>query len=105
MYQQREFLKLAPRRSVEPDTYWLHFSRTAMTCRFEITLSTSEQSGVQAPSAVLADAETFHHAAAEIFYDHVGLFEQVSEDRAALQVFEVISFPHSRIVPVPCGKQ
>ncbi|MEK7829971.1 MAG: FAD:protein FMN transferase, partial [Acidobacteriota bacterium] len=57
MYQRREILKLAPRRSVEPDAYWLHVSRQAMACRFEITLPASEQSGVKAASAALAEAE------------------------------------------------
>jgi thiamine biosynthesis lipoprotein len=57
MYQRREILKLAPRQTDRPDAYWLHVSRTAMACRFEITLPVSEQSGVKAASAVLSEAE------------------------------------------------
>lgn len=57
MYQRREILKLTPRRNVEPDAYWLHVSRAAMACRFEITLPVAEQSGVKAASAALAEAE------------------------------------------------
>ncbi|MEP7343555.1 MAG: FAD:protein FMN transferase [Acidobacteriota bacterium] len=57
MYQRREILKLATRRTVEPDAYWLHVSRAAMACRFEITLPVGEQSGVKAASAALAEAE------------------------------------------------
>ncbi|MBK9314504.1 MAG: FAD:protein FMN transferase [Acidobacteria bacterium] len=57
MYQRREILKLAPKQTDRSDAYWLHVSRTAMACRFEITLPVQEQSGVKAASAVLSEAE------------------------------------------------
>lgn len=57
MYRRREILKLAPRQSARPDAYWLHVSRMAMACRFEITLPVAEQSGVRAASAALAEVE------------------------------------------------
>lgn len=57
MYQRREILKLAPKRTDRSDAYWLHVSRSAMACRFEITLPVQEQSGVKAASAVLCEAE------------------------------------------------
>jgi thiamine biosynthesis lipoprotein len=57
MYQRREILKLVPRQTDGPDAYWLHVSREAMACRFEITLPVSEQSGVKAASAALSEAE------------------------------------------------
>lgn len=57
MYQRREILKLTPKQTDRSDAYWLHVSRTAMACRFEITLPVQEQSGVKAASAVLSEAE------------------------------------------------
>ena len=53
MYERREFLKLAPRRAATPEVYWLHVSRTAMACRFEVTLPHTAQAGVRAASAAL----------------------------------------------------
>lgn len=53
MYERREILKLAPRREPASTGYWLHVSRTAMACRFEITLPQSAQAGVRAASAAL----------------------------------------------------
>jgi len=43
---RRQFFSL-PRRSRRRDGYWLHVYRTAMACRFEITLPLAESSGVQ----------------------------------------------------------
>lgn len=53
MYERREFLKLAPRREPAPAAYWLHVSRTAMACRFEVTLPQQAQAGVRVASAAL----------------------------------------------------
>jgi FAD:protein FMN transferase len=57
MYQRREILKLTPWQADTAAAYWLHISRMAMACRFEITLPVSEQAGVKVASAVLSVAE------------------------------------------------
>jgi thiamine biosynthesis lipoprotein len=57
MYQRREILKLAPRQTARPDAYWLHVSRAAMACRFEITLPVTERSGVRVASEALDEVE------------------------------------------------
>jgi thiamine biosynthesis lipoprotein len=53
MYERREFLKLAPRSEPPRESYWLHVSRSAMACRFEITLPQTAQAGVRVASAAL----------------------------------------------------
>lgn len=53
MYERREILKLAPRRPAATEAYWLHVSRAAMACRFEITLPQTAQAGVRVASAAL----------------------------------------------------
>jgi FAD:protein FMN transferase len=56
-YNRRNFLNLLAR--VEPRTHdcWLHVSRTAMACRFEVTLSRSEEHGVVAATEALDEVE------------------------------------------------
>jgi FAD:protein FMN transferase len=49
---RRSFLNFIDRRQPAPNPYWLHVNRTAMACRFEVTLPMSERSGV----AVAVDA-------------------------------------------------
>jgi hypothetical protein len=51
MDERRDILKLAPRPAAE--TYWLHVSRAAMACKFEVTLPQSAQAGVRVASAAL----------------------------------------------------
>ncbi len=46
MIERRQFLKFRPRRSGLSEGYWLHVSRPAMACRFEITLPLRDQAGV-----------------------------------------------------------
>lgn len=53
MYERREILKLAPRRPAVTEAYWLHVSRMAMACRFEVTLPQTAQAGVRVASAAL----------------------------------------------------
>lgn len=74
MYERREFLKLAPRRETTASGYWLHVSRTAMACRFEITLPQTAQAGVRVASAALDEVArleqqlTVFRAASEVSY-------------------------------------
>lgn len=56
--KRREFLK--PRRlprTPEPEGYWVHVSRTAMACRFEVTLAAREPEGVEAARAALDEVD------------------------------------------------
>jgi FAD:protein FMN transferase len=56
MLKRREFLKLS---SVGPPSegYWLHVNRTAMACRFEVTLPLSARGGVGAAQAALDEVD------------------------------------------------
>jgi thiamine biosynthesis lipoprotein len=46
MLQRRQFLRFSPSRYLPSDGYWLHVSRVAMACRFEVTLPRREKAGV-----------------------------------------------------------
>jgi len=46
MIKRREFLKLSPVRPAPNQGYWLHVSRPAMACRFEVTLPLWDRSSV-----------------------------------------------------------
>ena len=50
---RRSFLNFVRQRSPRPDDTWLHVNRTAMACRFEVTLPGSEQNGVVAATKAL----------------------------------------------------
>jgi thiamine biosynthesis lipoprotein len=56
MLKRREFLKFPYREAAPAGGHWLHLSRPVMACRFEITLPTSEKSGVAASRAALEQA-------------------------------------------------
>lgn len=57
IYGRREMLKLAPGRSSAIDgAYWLHVSREAMACRFEVTLPEGLESAVAEASLALDEA-------------------------------------------------
>ena len=55
--QRREFLNFTPDRSVPSEGFWLHVSRPAMACRFEVTLPLHEQAGVAAAQAALDEVD------------------------------------------------
>jgi len=57
MLQRREFLKFSPARTPSLEGYWLHVSRAAMACSFEVTLPLSERPGVIAARKALDEAE------------------------------------------------
>jgi len=46
MQNRRAFLNTPRRRHAAVEGYWLHVSRAAMACRFEVTLPVSDQAGV-----------------------------------------------------------
>ena len=55
---RRSFLNFVRQRNARPDDTWLHVNRTAMACRFEVTLPGSEQSGVLAATEALDVVDT-----------------------------------------------
>jgi thiamine biosynthesis lipoprotein len=57
MLKRREFLKFSPARTPSLEGYWLHVSRTAMACRFEVTLPISDRPGASAARKALDEAE------------------------------------------------
>jgi len=57
MLKRREFLKLAPRRPTAPGGYWLHVNRSAMACRFEVTLPLEDQAGVSVARQALDEVD------------------------------------------------
>lgn len=54
---RRSFLDFVTPRIPPAEAYWLHVNRTAMACRFEITLPVSEQKGVAAAVAALDEVD------------------------------------------------
>ena len=57
MLQRREFLKFSQRAGAPAQGYWLHVSRTAMACRFEVTLVRHETAGVSVARNALDQAD------------------------------------------------
>ena len=54
MLKRREFLTVAAAPATS-EGYWLHVHRTAMACRFEVTLPMEEQAGVAAATTALEE--------------------------------------------------
>lgn len=117
MYQRREILKLTPRHPAAPAAYWLHVSRAAMACKFEVTLPHTAQAGVRVASAALdevarleqqltvfrADSEVSflnQHAAREAVAVEAALFELLrlcqQLSRATAGAFDITAGPLSR---------
>lgn len=55
--QRREFLKFSPARRAPSEGFWLHVSRAAMACRFEVTLPAHERAGVAAARDALDEVD------------------------------------------------
>src|SRR5580765_8181419 len=56
-YNRRNFLNFLARVEPRTDDCWLHVSRTAMACRFEVTLSRSEEHGIAVATEALDEVE------------------------------------------------
>ena len=56
-YTRRNFLNLIARSEPRADECWLHVSRTAMACKFEVTLPRSEETGVVAATEALDEVD------------------------------------------------
>lgn len=54
---RRNFLNLVRKQASRPDACWLHVNRTAMACRFEVTLPSSEENGVAAATEALDEVD------------------------------------------------
>ena len=56
-YNRRNFLNLLARVEPRADDCWLHVSRTAMACRFEVTLPRSEEHGIAVATEALDEVD------------------------------------------------
>ncbi len=58
MQTRRSFLNFINRSTLPPvESYWLHVNRTAMACKFEVTLPTDERDGVAAAVEALNEVD------------------------------------------------
>src|SRR5262245_5781519 len=56
-HNRRSFLNLLATSEARAERYWLHVNRTAMACRFEVTVRQSEEAGVAAASEALDEVD------------------------------------------------
>jgi len=54
---RRNFLNLLARSEPRAASYWLHVNRTAMACRFEVTMHQSEEVGIAAATEALDEID------------------------------------------------
>ena len=54
---RRNFLNLLARSEPRAASYWLHLNRTAMACRFEVTMRQSEETGIAAATEALDEID------------------------------------------------
>src|ERR1700694_6233425 len=57
MQNRRKFLTTPLSRHSLSEGYWLHVNRTAMACRFEVTLPLSDQTGVLVATDALNEVD------------------------------------------------
>jgi FAD:protein FMN transferase len=57
MIERREFLKVPKSRPAPSEGYWQHISRSAMACRFEVTLPLKDQAGVRVARQALDEVD------------------------------------------------
>lgn len=70
--KRREFLNpTAPRRAPSPEGYWVHVSRAAMACRFEVTTASRERAGIEAAREALDEVDRIE--------DQLTVFRETSE--------------------------
>jgi len=56
-HNRRSFLSLLAQSDPRVPTYWLHVNRTAMACRFEVTMRQSEKAGITAATEALDEID------------------------------------------------
>src|SRR5262245_50889801 len=71
MLKRRAFLNFSTARPAGPSGYLQHVSRTAMACRFEVTLPLEDQAGVSAARQALDEADRLE--------DQLTIFRENSE--------------------------
>lgn len=57
MLHRREFFSIPASQPAPPEDFWLHVNRSAMACRFEVTLPASERNGVHIARRALEEIE------------------------------------------------
>ena len=56
-HTRRNFLNLLAQSEPRAASYWLHVNRTAMACRFEVTMRQSEETGIAAATEALDEID------------------------------------------------
>jgi FAD:protein FMN transferase len=56
-HNRRNFLNLLARSEPRAASYWLHVNRTAMACRFEVTMRQTEETGIAAATEALDEID------------------------------------------------
>src|SRR6185369_9016066 len=56
-HNRRNFLNLLVQSEPRAASYWLHVNRTAMACRFEVTMRQSEDTGIAAATEALDEID------------------------------------------------
>src|SRR5258708_3988580 len=54
---RRDFFSLIQPRPAAPESHWLHVSRRAMACRFEVTIPIEDQAGVMVARDALDEVD------------------------------------------------
>ena len=68
---RRSFLNLLAQSEPRAASYWLHVNRTAMACRFEVTMRQSEEMGIAAATEALDEIDRLE--------SHLTVFRETSE--------------------------
>src|SRR5436190_5463832 len=92
-HTRRNFLNLIARSEPRRDDCWLHVNRTAMACRFEVTLPSSEQSGIAAATKALDEVDRLE-AQLTVFRDssevsHVNKHAAIEPVKISQSLFEL----------------
>ena len=91
---RRSFLNFLARAEMRAPDYWLHVNRTAMACRFEVTMRQSEEMGVAAATDALDEIDRLE-ALLTVFRDtsevsHVNSHAAKTPVRVSPQLFDLL---------------
>jgi thiamine biosynthesis lipoprotein len=84
MMNRRKFLTVTPNQPVPSEGYWLHVNRSAMACRFEVTLPIEERAGVRVAAEALDEIDRLE-AQLTVFRESSEV-SQINQQAAATQV-------------------
>lgn len=100
-HNRRSFLNLLSRSEPKIDDCWLHVNRTAMACRFEVTLPRSEESGVVAATEALDEVDrlesrlTVFREDSEVSYVNAGAADApITISRELFELFDLCKRLH-----------